>query len=314
MTGTSVARLHRAEPDLLSARGPHDRAVISRPLRVKAEPHLQPGPSIAVDWSGALSAATRKICLAEARDGRLLRVEDGRDRDQVVAHLATRARRDPTLVVGFDFAFGFPAWFAGTRGLDSAAEVWALVAREGESWLRDCPFPFWGRPGCPRPAPSPDHSPFRKTESEAPPLFGIHPKSVFQVGGAGTVGTGSLRGMPYLPVLREAGFAILPFDPPRAPLAIEIWPRLLTGRVNKSDPVVRWTWLQVRFPGQDPTLLRRAARTEDSFDAAVSALVMDRLVRRRASLPIARDAVDRIEGRMWRPLLDPLRPDAALAP
>ena len=274
---------------------------------------IEPGRSIAVDWSGALSGSTRKICLAEAGAGRLLRVEDGRDRDQVVAHLAARARRDPDLVVGLDFAFGFPAWFPRALGLRSADEVWATVERAGEAWLRSCPFPFWGRPDCPRPETGTARSPFRKTESEAPPIGGIHPKSVFQIGGAGAVGTGSLRGMPYLPLLREAGFAILPFDQPAGPLVIEIWPRLLTGRVNKSDRVARSAWLQFRFPGQDLELLQRAARSEDAFDAAVSALVMDRFVRLRASLPVARDSLDRIEGRMWRPLLDPCIPDARFA-
>ena len=267
---------------------------------------LPPGGSIAVDWSGALSGAQRKICLAEARGGRLLRVEGGRDREQVVAHLAEAARRDPQLAVGLDFAFGFPAWFARARGLETVEETWALAAREGEAWLRDCPFPFWGRPGVPRPDYGADRSPFRRTESEAPPLEGIHPKSVFQVGGAGTVGTGSLRGMPHLPALRAAGFALLPFDPPRGPLAFEIWPRLLSGPVNKSDGVTRWTWLQFRFPDQDPDLVRRAAETEDSFDAAVSALMLDRFLRGSSTFPTARDEVDRIEGRIWRPQLDPL--------
>jgi hypothetical protein len=91
---------------------------------------------------------------------------------------------------------------------------------------------------------------------------------------------------------------------------VEIWPRLLTGRVNKSDAVGRWAWLQYRFPEQDLQLLRRAAASEDAFDAAVSALVMDRLYRHRPALPEARDAQDRIEGRILRPLLDPLVVDA----
>ena len=281
--------------------------------RVKTRLDLPPGGSIAVDWSGAISGAPRKICLAEVQSGRLLRVEDGRDREQLVRHLADAARRDPGLVVGFDFAFGFPAWFPRARGLETAEELWALVEREGEAWLRDCPFPFWGRADRLCPEFHGDRSPFRRTESEAPPLGGIRPKSVFQVAGAGTVGTGSLRGMPYLPRLRDAGFAILPFDRPRGPLAFEIWPRLLSGRVNKSDGVTRWTWLQHRFPEQDPALLRRAARTEDTFDAAVSALMIDRFLRCSNTLPTARDPIDRIEGRIWRPLLDPCVRDARFA-
>lgn len=266
--------------------------------------------SIAVDWSGALAGAERKLCLAEARGGRLVRVEHGRCREELVQHLFDCARSDPRLVVGFDFSFGFPAWFAREHGASDARAVWELAARVGEGWLAACPEPFWGRAGRPRPPSDAARSPFRRTEGEAPPIGGIHPKSTFQIGGAGSVGTGSIRGMPHLLRLRAEGFRILPLDSlPRrgvAPIAFELWPRLLTGRVNKRDGVTRWTWLQYRFPEQQLELLRLAAANEDAFDAAVSALQMDRLLGRGDPLPVARDALDRLEGRIWRPLEDPL--------
>ena len=41
-------------------------------------------------------------------------------------------------------------------------------------------------------------------------LTSVRPKSTFQIGGAGAVGTGSLRGMPHLLTLREAGCAVWP--------------------------------------------------------------------------------------------------------
>jgi len=83
------------------------------------------------------------------------------------------------------------------------------ATREGEDWLAECAPPFWGRPGRPRPVLA-EH--LRRAE-KAISVAGISPKSVFQVGGAGAVGTGSVRGMPYLPQLRQAGFSIWPFDP-----------------------------------------------------------------------------------------------------
>ena len=89
--------------------------------------------------------------LAEARAGRLVRVEGGRDRDELIEHLVEYARARPELVVGFDFAFSLPAWFLRERGLASAFELWGLVAREGERWLAECSPPFWGRPGRRRP-------------------------------------------------------------------------------------------------------------------------------------------------------------------
>ena len=266
--------------------------------------------SIAVDWSGALAGVARKLCLAEARGGRLVRVELGRSREELVEHLIDCARRDPRLIVGFDFSFGFPAWFSRAFGAADAGAVWELAAREGERWLVDCPDPFWGRPGRPRPPSDAERTPFRRTEGETPPIGGIHPKSTFQVGGAGSVGTGSIRGMPFLTRLRAEGFRVLPLDDPPeqgpSPVAFELWPRLLTGRVNKRDGVTRWTWLQYRFREQPFELLRQAAVSEDTFDAAVSALQMDRLLGRGDPLPVARDELDRLEGRIWRPLVDPL--------
>ncbi len=71
---------------------------------------------IAIDWSGARTGAAGKIWLAEVQDGRLLRLESGRGRDQVAEHLIAEADRDPELVVGLDFAFAFPAWFQEELG------------------------------------------------------------------------------------------------------------------------------------------------------------------------------------------------------
>jgi hypothetical protein len=260
---------------------------------------------IAVDWSGAIEGVRSRLWLAEARDGALVRVECGRDRDELVAHLLECARRDPELVVGLDFAFSFPAWFLEERGLASARELWDLVAREGERWLAECPAPFWGRPGVRRPPAHARHSAWRATESEALLVRGVGPKPIFQIAGAGTVGTGSLRGMPYLAMLQDAGFSIWPFDRERLPMAIEIYPRYLTGAVNKSSRVARALYLQAHHAGERRELLKIAESSEDAFDAAVSAACMARFSSEFACGPSDRTALDRLEGRIWRPLLDP---------
>src|SRR5688572_17311154 len=143
------------------------------------------------------------------------------------------ATDDPNMVIGLDFAFSMPAWFLEQRGITSAAELWALADREADDWLAACAWPFWGRPGVPCPKDLPD--PLRRTDRDVPRTGSIRPKSVFQVGGAGAVGTGSLRGMRTLHRLRAAGFSIWPFDPPGWPRVVEIYPRLLTGPVNKSS-------------------------------------------------------------------------------
>lgn len=278
-----------------------------RPHALRGVQSLLPRSCIAVDWSGSLSRVRRCLWLAESRARRLVRLERGRTRDEVVLELIASARRDPSLVVGLDFAFSFPSWFVDELGLGDARELWDLVARDGEAWLSGCPVPFWGRPQHKRPPFVHDQSPWRATESERPPVSGISPKSIFQVGGAGTVGTGSLRGMPYLAQLQDAGFSIWPFDQPRLPLVVEIYPRYLTGRVDKSSYASRALYLESRLRSEPRKFLDLAASCEDAFDAAVSAACMQTFARdfpRLARVP--RIAIDRREGRIWTPLRDPI--------
>lgn len=241
----------------------------------------------AVDWSGRVAGAERFIWTAVASPGgELLALEDGRDRAATGDHLVALAEADPELIVGLDFAFSLPLWFLDACGYRDGMDVPEATA---EGWLRTCPPPFWGRPGCRRSAPA--GPPHRLTELRVAPRA----KSVFQVGGAGAVGTGSLRGWPVLRRLRAAGFSVWPFDPPRLPAAVEIFPRLLTGPVVKSRRDAREAYLRARgWPAE-------AAVSEDAFDAAVSALVMSRHAAALAALPDECDPVTRREGRIWSP-------------
>lgn len=266
---------------------------------------MAPTPcSIAVDWSGAATGSERRIWLAEARGGRLLRLECGRTREELVRHLAERAQRDPALAVGFDFAFGFPEWFARELGARSGRELWEAVAREGEGWLARCPPPFFGRKGSRRPRPDADRPLWRRTELEHPPLAGIRPKSVFQIGGAGAVGTGSVRGMPLLLALQRAGFAVWPFEPARAPFAAEIYPRWFTGPLTKSSRRARALFLASHPLPASRALAELAEASEDAFDAALSALALEGA--RAPEAPEALERIFRIEGRIWRPAVDPV--------
>jgi len=245
--------------------------------------------------------------LAESRDKQLVRLECGFTREELVSELIASARRNPSLVVGLDFAFSFPEWFLDELGVASARELWQLVAREGERWLAFSPAPFWGRLPFPRPPLPAHHSPWRATESEHLPVSGIRPKSVFQIGGAGAVGTGSLRGMPFLAELQRAGFAIWPFDRPRLPMVVEIYPRYLTGAVDKSSAIARSMYLQARHARESRALLDLAASSEDAFDAAVAAACMQRFARDFQRLSrTRRTARDRREGRIWVPVRDPV--------
>jgi hypothetical protein len=254
---------------------------------------------LAVDWSGRRTGERRFLWTAEAADGALLGLACGRTRAELTDDLLARASASPGVVVGFDFSFSLPTWFLDERGFAGASDLWDAAARDGEDWLRECAPPFWGRPGKRRPE-LPGH--LRVTEAAIGAIGGIRPKSTFQIGGAGSVGTGSLRGFPVLARLRAAGFSIWPFDAPAsAPIAVEIYPRLLTGAVVKSDVGARGAYLDRHFPSLAPDLRDLAVSSEDAFDAAVSALVMSQHEPNLRALPPVDDPVLLREGSVWAP-------------
>jgi hypothetical protein len=138
---------------------------------------------------------------------------------------------------------------------------------------------------------------------------GIAPKSVFQIGGSGSVGTASLRGMPVLKRLREAGFVVWPFD--RAglgrPMVVEMYTRLNTGAVRKSNAAARAAYL-LRKRGEDTAyaalprrVMEKARGSEDAFDALVSCMVMTARRGEFAGLGTPRDPGHRVEGWTWAP-------------
>jgi len=259
-------------------------------------------------------------------------LEGGRTRIEVAEWLIEMAKETPRMVVGFDFCFSFPEWFVrGEMGCADAPAFWDLVAREhGERWLAaGCSDRrFWGKAGAggggKRPAEFSGerlHRMLRATDIDckiaavipeaerAARVKGITPKSVFQIGGSGSVGTASLRGMPVLKQLREAGFAVWPFD--RAgldrPMVVEMYTRLNTGAVHKSNDAARAVYLlkKRREDAAYATLPRRvmekARASEDAFDALVSCMVMT--VRRGefAGLREPKDPGYRVEGWTWAP-------------
>ena len=251
---------------------------------------------VAIDWSGRVDDRGRTTWMAVIEDGVFRRLENGRSRPELRDELIRLRDRTARLVAGIDFAFGFPQWYAKANGWTCGRDIWRAACRDGESWLISATGPFWGRTTT-----RPQHpgDPLRQTEHET----GGSPRSIFQIGGAGAVGTGSIRGMRVLHELAEAGFAIWPFEPAGDATIIEIYPRLLTGKVVKSSARACLQHLNAHYPKDEmPDLFRgMAAATEDAFDAAVSALEMARAHDVLCHLPDG-DDIDRIEGRIWSPL------------
>ncbi|MCD2188344.1 hypothetical protein [Actinomycetospora soli] len=254
---------------------------------------------LAVDWSGDLRAAAKRIRVAEAEPGRLLDVRGGLDRTGVGDLLLDLRDGPEPVVVGMDFSFGLARWFAARHGVSTLPELWDLARDEGEAWLRACERPFWGRAGTRKPG---DVELYRDTEHEAR-ARGLNPLSTFQIGGAGAVGTGSVRGMALLGAWRRAGVGVWPLDPapgPRGVLVVEIYPRSMTGPVVKSSAEQRRALVDAD-PRIPPDLRDAAADTEDALDAAFAALGMADHADELAALPARTDPASGIEGRLWLP-------------
>jgi hypothetical protein len=180
------------------------------------------------------------------------------------------------VLVGLDFSFSVPAWFAHEHASVDGPAVWEHAADRGETWLRPTP-PFW-RERCTLPR----EKQFRACETRLRNT-GSQPKSVFQLVGNGQVGAGSVRGMPLLAALRASGYAVWPFDPAGPRTIFEIYPALMFKRAPwLHDAIGSWSSSHER-------------------DAKGAALVMwhrrDELLR----LPMTRDPVVRVEGDVWDP-------------
>ncbi|HKS49153.1 MAG TPA: hypothetical protein VJT49_29390 [Amycolatopsis sp.] len=114
--------------------------------------------------------------------------------------------------------------------------------------------------------------------------------------GAGQVGRGSLYGTQALYGLAAAGWTIWPFRASKPPVVVEVYPRLPTGPVTKSDPAERAVSCP-RTPGRQVRHL--ATASEDAFDAAMAALGMAAGVTELTALPERPDYA--LEGMIWPP-------------
>jgi len=287
---------------------------------------------VAVDWSGRVDVAgqRRHIWAGTWTRGRVT-LEAGRTRDELVEWLIAMARETPRMVVSLDCCFSFPAWFLAEHGCATVFEFWKKVAAgQGERWLaRECEeierdVRFWGAPHK-RPEEfcgANLHRMLRLTDVDnkvtpklvgedperAAKVHGITPKSPFQIGGSGSVGTGSLRAMPSLLRLWQAGFRVWPFESSRLastkpqPLLVEMYTRLLTGAVKKSNADARKAYLVAKkYEGLSRGAIAKALASEDAFDALVCCMEMARFHEEFAQLKATKNETLRLEGITWRP-------------
>ena len=283
---------------------------------------------VAVDWSGDKGPGQKRKLWAAVWTAATeeVRLENGRTRNELRDWLVELAQKTPRMIVGVDFCFSYPAWFVREHGARTAPEFWDIVVERGEDWLgMECADArFWGRAGKLRDGKKPEefagehaHRMLRRADEDckvqskildpeqAAKVRGIAPKSPFQIGGAGAVGTGTLRGIPVLQQLSRSGFAVWPFEVPRMPLIVEIYPRLLTGEVKKSNDAAKSEYLALKTERNEAyrklskEVIQKARRSEDAFDALVSVMAMVERRESFLSLEQASDAITLLEGAVW---------------
>lgn len=287
---------------------------------------------IAIDWSGRVDVAGQRRHIVAAiitRDG--VTIESGRTREEWVAWLIEEAKTTPRMVVSLDCCFSYPAWFLAEHGCKDVFAFWEHVASgEGEKWLAQECSPrderFWGKPhkkpaqfcgtGMPRMMRRTDMENkivAGMTEARAAKVRGIAPKSPFQIGGSGSTGTGTLRAIPFLLQLREAGFRIWPFESAALdnkkpqPLVVEMYARLLTGAVKKSSAEARRAYLRDKMRNDSfyaklkRGIVAKAVASEDTFDALISVMEMARHAADFSKLKKTVDSTRKLEGITWVP-------------
>lgn len=220
------------------------------------------GTVIVVDWSGGNDrGATPKadaIWACLARDGVAEAPVYLRNRQVAEAWIADTLQIERAagrrVMVGFDFPFGYPRGFArAVAGTDDPLALWDWLADR----IEDAPKannrfdvagainlalggngPFWGNglkreiDGLPR-TKAGYENPFaqrRQAEERARGAF-----SVWQLSGAGSVGSQALMGLPVLARLRQQfgdDLAVWPFQPLDAGIAlVEVWPSLIAPEI-----------------------------------------------------------------------------------
>ncbi|WP_431297831.1 molybdopterin guanine dinucleotide synthesis [Tabrizicola sp. BL-A-41-H6] len=216
---------------------------------------------VIVDWSGRSSRSPKAACkdaiwVGICEDGRETQTYH-RSRADAEAILRRLLQDGGHQLIGFDFPMGYPAGLAERlTGTASARALHAWIAAQ----IKDAPDnannrfdvaarvnrhlglkgPFWG---CPKARPLASLSSLkdvdygalrlaekRRVEVENPPA-----KPVWQLLGAGSVGSQALLGIPVVHRLAATfGAAVWPFEPVAALTLAEVYPSLLARAITAA--------------------------------------------------------------------------------
>ncbi len=220
-----------------------------------------------VDWSAASTATSktnRENAIWVGRHSRDARSEThfrtrAEAEDHIRTCIETALRNGKRSLVGFDFAFGYPAGFAARlTGSATAAAVWHWLANQ----IEDAPDnqnnrfavagrinrlfggmgPFWSHPrgqtheGLPARKAGIDHARLGVGEFRLVEQVATGAKSVWMLCNPGAVGSQSLVGLPMIHRLSQMdGVSVWPFQPPSTPVVLaEVYPSLLSRAVNHA--------------------------------------------------------------------------------
>lgn len=225
-----------------------------------------------VDWSGGNDRGTTPkkdaIWVCATRDGIADTPVYLRNRtvaeDWIKNFITAERTAGRSVLTGFDFAFGYPAGFGKTlTGSDDPFGIWDWFAAH----VVDTPDnnnnrfdlagqinalfpgvgPFWGN-GLKRdiahlPRKGLDRTDHGMTEKRAAEQQAKGAFPVWQLSGAGAVGSQVIMGLPVLSRLRKhfgADLRVWPFEPLDQPIAVvEIWPSLIAKAVTVTQPQER---------------------------------------------------------------------------
>jgi hypothetical protein len=210
---------------------------------------------IALDWSGA-ARSYRGIAVAICGTGRtppelIAPRRTYWTREEIADWLKERLGGGQRLLIGFDFAFGFPFEECGylggrAQGIDDIFDLWALIESKSQA---ESDF------GCTRFVSDPNYASLfwtagpkpkewierkRRTEHACAESTKTRPDTVYKLLHSKQVGKASITGMRVLNhvrLSRSESVAIWPFEGLRASVMVEIYPtmfrKIATGSIAK---------------------------------------------------------------------------------